>query len=547
MMMVEEQSEDGSTSTKLTPPSESFLDLPCSMDLQQQPDLEAHYKPLGDSDPSTALAPGGAVPLKSTTAITFFVLSVVSTFFQTVAPPLNASVFGAYLHGAVPTVAQFASLQAIAWTLRVLFAFLSDAIQVGGYRRKLWLLVGWIVCVASVGCIAFSDFGAPFCDPKEYPSCWNPKANTTKTAYDVSAPSRVAWYRAPTFFAMLGVVLVQANLDGVLVEIAQREPISVRGTFQTLTYFISGIGGVLARFFMLFCLSAKRYGGGYDWSAGPNAPFYIAFGLGLVAIVLTISVFRDTHNPIQGLPNWCRQLWTLLQTRALYQLLSFRLLTSVFQSPTGPSVMTWVTNLDLAWANVIPRIPYVPTMIITLKKGMGWNWRKAVFITTLGSIIVTSIATFFVIYDVCRNDYFYIIVIAPASIALGMNTLMPGWAMVEVATPGHEATTAAIYATIKDLVVPITARWRAYMAESFPANLALLNDNHTQNQVGYNWIVCLSIQVAGLAFIVLLPAQRKPLLEMKARGELSVLAAVVVVVAYFALLVFAWQQNLKDY
>ncbi|KDO22972.1 hypothetical protein SPRG_11819 [Saprolegnia parasitica CBS 223.65] len=516
------------------------------MDLPQQADLEAHYKPLGDGDPSTALAPGGAVPLKSRTAITFFVLSVVATFFQTVAPPLNASVFGAYLHGAAPTVAQLASLQAIARTLRVLFAILSDATEVGGYRRKLWLLVGWLVCVASVGCIAFSDFGAPFCDPKDYPSCWNPTANTTKAAYDFTAPGRVAWYRAPTLFAMLGVVVVQANLDGVLVEIAQREPVSVRGTFQTITYFISGIGGVLARFFMLFCLSAKRYGGGYDWSASPNAPFCIAFGLGLLAILLTMCVFRDTHNPSQGLLN-CRSLWTLLQTRAVYQLFAFCLLTSIFQSPTGPAVVAWVTNLDLAWANVIPRIPYVPTMIITLKKGMGWNWRKAVFITTLGGIGVTAIATFFVIYDVCRNDYFYIIVIAPASIALGMNTLMPGWAMVEVATLGHEATTAAIFATIKDLVVPITTRWRTYMAESFPANLALLDDNHTQNQVGYNWIVCLSIQVMGLVFIVLLPTQRKPLLEMKARGELSVMAALLVVLVYVALFVFDWQQNLKDY
>ncbi|OQR94049.1 transmembrane protein [Achlya hypogyna] len=517
------------------------------LDMKRAKDADTAFKPHVDMDAATAIAPGGPVALKSRPAIVYNVLAIVATFLQNTLPPLNNYIFATYLHGSPLSVAQLASLQSIAWTLRVTFAVASDFVEFRGYRRKLWLILGWVIVLASVGSMAFSSFGAPFCDPKDYPRCRTSMANTSTAAYDLTAPSRVAWYRVPTLFATLGMAMVQASLDGVLVEFAHREPVAIRGHFQIFACFLSGIGGLLSRVFLQFCVNGKRYGGTYDWSAGPNAPYAIAFGMSIVALVVTVCLFHDTLNHVKDFPSWLRELGTLLSNRAVYQLLAFRLLTSVFQSPTGTPILIWVTNLDLGWVNVVTRVPFVPTMIITLKKGMGWNWRIAVFVTTAAGIVLTAIPTLFVIWDVCRNAYFYSILIALTAASLAMNTIMPAWAMVEVAGVGHEATTFAFYATIKDLVVPITACWKKFMTDSFPANIALKNDPYTRNQIGYTWIVCLAIQVVGLVFIALLPTHRKPLIAMVVQNDKSRVAAALVGIVYVGLVAFVWQQAIHNY
>ncbi|KDO22971.1 hypothetical protein SPRG_11818 [Saprolegnia parasitica CBS 223.65] len=509
---------------------------------------EASFKPFssGDDDPSTALAPGEPIAMKSRPAIVFFVQMFMANLLQILLPPLNTYIYGSYLHGSAAHVAQIASLQAGAWTLRVFFGVLIDIVPVFGYRRKFWLVAGWLLTIGALLSMACRSFGDPYCDPKDHPGCATAR-NPNGSLYNLDAPNSVPWFRAPIFFQTLGVMIVQATLDGVLIEYAQRDPISTRGIFQGFTYFFQGIGAVWGRLFLQLFLNGRRYGGYYDWSAGPNTPYFVAIFFSLCAFVPATTLFRDTKNHIKSVPAWFGQLWQLLQNRAVYQLLAFRFLTNLFQSPTGPTVVTWVKHLDLGWANVIPRVPYIPTIILTTKKGRAWNWQKALFIATLVGILLTAFPVLFVVWDVCRNDYFYIILFALAIVSTGMNTLIPGWALVEVAGVGHEATIAAIFATIKDLNVPITTRWRTYMAESFPANLALLDDNHTQNQVGYNWLICLGIQVAGLAFIFLIPSHRQPLLAMKQASKGSIIGGALVIAGYIALFVVDWQQSFKDY
>ncbi|OQR87554.1 transmembrane protein, partial [Thraustotheca clavata] len=304
------------------------------------------------SDPSTAIAPGELVTLGSRDAIVFYIMSISASFLFWMLPALNTYLFTVYLHGSTQHVSQFMWLQWMAWSTRVAFAVVSDYVNIFGYRRKFWLVLGWIIAIASVGTMAFKDIGSPFCDPQKYPTCFNPKANTTLKAYDFVAPDRVAWYRTPTFFVHLGAAIVQASLDGVMVEYCHREPLSIRGRFQAFTNFIAGLGILYSRFFGLFGMSAPRYGGDYDYSAGPRVAYIIGFCLSAISLVLAVTLFKDTKNHIKSFSEWINKLWLLLQNRAVIQVLAFRFLFSLFQSASGIPVITWVTNVSLSWSNV---------------------------------------------------------------------------------------------------------------------------------------------------------------------------------------------------
>ncbi|OQR83947.1 Folate-Biopterin Transporter (FBT) Family [Achlya hypogyna] len=498
-------------------------------------------------DPSTALAPGGALALNSRDAIVFYIQGIAASFLQWALPPMNTFLFAVYLHGSPHLVQQFTWLQWLGWVPRILFAMLSDSVTVFGYRRKFWLVLGWVIALASVGPMAFTSVGDPYCDPQVYPTCLNPKANTTRTAYNLDAPNQVAWYRTPTFFVHLGVAMVQATVDGVMVEYCQREPLATRGRLQAFTYFISGLGILYARFFGLFGLNAPRYGGTYDYSAGPNVAYIIGFALGAIALVLAVCCFRDTLNHIKSLQEWTKKLWLTLQNRAVYQLFAFRVLYSIFQSAAGTPYITWVTGVSVGWSNVMGRILYVPTLIQIMRRGLHWNWRFCVGVASVASILITTFVTFFVIYDVCRNTYFYYVGTALTAIALAVTTLMPGWVMVEIAGMGHEATIAALYGTMKDLSLPVAARWKQFMMDSFPANLALKDDRHTRNQVAATQAICLAIQLVGVVFVVFLPTHRLPTLHLLRQNDFSRIASLVVVIAYFGLIVFLLEQSLVNY
>ncbi|OQS01986.1 hypothetical protein THRCLA_05602 [Thraustotheca clavata] len=186
-------------------------------------------------------------------------------------------------------------------------------------------------------------------------------------------------------------------------------------------------------------------------------------------------------------------------------------------------------------------------MIQIMRRGLHWNWRTSVALTAVLAVLATSIANFFVIWDVCRNNAFYTILIMLTAIPMAFNTLMPGWAMVEVAGIGHEATIAAFYGTIRDLVTPIATRWHTYMMTSFPADLKLKDDTHTRYQVTYSQIICLSLQLLSVVFVVLLPTQRLPLLHMLQRNELSKVGGIGVIVVYVGLLAVLYEQSLIDY
>ncbi|OQR83939.1 transmembrane protein [Achlya hypogyna] len=516
--------------------------------------LDIHDSSEEDSVDSEALAPGDRIGVLSRPALVLYFQSIVSTFMQNVLPPLKLYVFMAYLHSSSENYNQLLALENLAWTCRVFFAVLSDFVPVFGRRRQFWLCLGWVLTCVSLAVMGFSKFGAPFCDPEEYPKCWNPMGKTPKEAYDPTAPSRVAWYRAPTFFATFGVVLVAANVDGLMVEYAQKEPIATRGQIQAIVYALTGTGGLMARFFFQILLNGKRYGGNYDFSVGASVPYLLSLGMCVAALAVALAFLRDTPRPFVPFGAWCSGLWALLQNRAVFQLLAFRFFYYLFNNVYGNPIVAfqvppvrWVTNLDLGWINITPRLLFVPATAYVGRNGLQWNWRTVAVSATALNIALTAFATFFVIYDVCRNAWFYTAVMVLTGIPVAINYIIQGFVMVEFAGVGYEAVIAGLWATLKDINVPIALKWHNFVTDQFPVkSMLLLDDDHTRNQVAATHGISFAIQVVGLAWFVLVPGQK---LAMRALKQMSPsrLGGALIIVGYLAQIIFSWQQNIDAY
>ncbi|KDO22968.1 hypothetical protein SPRG_21056 [Saprolegnia parasitica CBS 223.65] len=492
-----------------------------------------------ESDASTALAPGPVIETMSKPAFALYLQSGLVVLMQNLLPPLKTYVFANYLHGSSAHIAQLTALENLAWTLRVFFAILSDAVPVFGYKRKFWMGVGWLVTLASLCVMAFSDFGAPYCDPNDYPGCWHPNANITSGAFDLAAPSRVSWYRIPTFFATLGVVIVAASADGLLVEYSQREPIVTRGQIMVMTYATTGSGGLNARFFNQFFLNGERYGGTYSFSAGPNVAYYFAISMALLGLGLVVGMFHDTKPALvkqessSSSQRWSSGLWKLLHNRGIAQLLAFRFAFNLFSMISGAPILSWVTNLDMGWINITPRLLFISATMYYGRFALQWNWRRVLAFWTFSNIVLMALATFFVICDVSRNAYLYSVLLVLTGVPVAIINLIM-------------AVIAGLWASIRDLNVPIANKVRSWLLDGFPATMSLKDDAETKHHVAYMHLIAFAIQLIGLVWIVLLPSQKIPLAMMKQRGG-ATSVGVLVALGYVALMAFSWQQNVHSY
>ncbi|EQC26300.1 hypothetical protein SDRG_15887 [Saprolegnia diclina VS20] len=352
--------------------------------------------------------------------------------------------------------------------------------------------------------------------------------------------------------ATLGVVIVAASADGLLIEYSQREPIVTRGQIMVMTYATTGSGGLNARFFNQFFLNGKRYGGTYDFSAGPNVAYYFAISMALLGLGLVIGMFHDTKPTLtkqessSSSQRWSSGLWKLLHNRGIAQLLAFRFAFNLFSMISGSPILSWVTHLDMGWINITPRLLFISATMYYGRFALQWNWRRVLAVSTFSNIVLMALATFFVVCDVSRNAYLYSVLLVLTGIPVAVINLIMGFLMVEMAGVGYEAVMAGLWASIRDLNVPIANKVRSWLLDGFPATMSLKNDAETKHRVAYMHLIAFAIQFIGLVWIILLPSQKIPLALMKQRGG-ATLFGVLVVLGYVALMAFSWQQNLELY
>ena len=211
-----------------------------------------------------ALRPGGAPDLLSKDSIGLLaqyaaVGLIYGSFPSTVYPFLSF-----YLKMDSYQVKAAETLVLLPWSLKTFIGIVSDAFPIRGYRRRPYMVFGWGMCLfflIVMGCLPVSD---PFYlrpsdlgkDPEKVPSIW----------LNEDAPGSGAKYIMLMMMAALGYLIADVAADGMVVEFAQREPDNIRGTTQSMIYFVRTCFAIIARLFIGTTMNGKEYGGQFDFS-----------------------------------------------------------------------------------------------------------------------------------------------------------------------------------------------------------------------------------------------------------------------------------------
>mmetsp|Transcript_2587 Transcript_2587/g.3934 ORF Transcript_2587/g.3934 Transcript_2587/m.3934 type:complete len:687 (-) Transcript_2587:17-2077(-) len=427
------------------------------------------------------------------------------------------------------------------WSYKIVFGFLSDCFPIFGYKRKPYIVIGWLFCAAVLIALA-------------------------REGNDVDPRHLVIMFA----LANLGYVWADVASDGFMVWIAHREPIEKRGKMQTFVYSVSKLGQIVVNLLILVGFSGPEMNcpgyqpdptipcsnniyvikrvdpdlyanNPYSWcyEMCDDATFEFDLSIPEFAISICFVIFaslplylRLKEDKVQAEPRleFLAKFWSQLKRKAAWQVILYGMIShitfGVSNAAKMPANYVWLDLHTFQYQIMVifEKFFFFVGLNLVRKYALNVSWRKLVLAGS-SLVLVFNSLYFIIIFDIWRNSWFYIFTDVSALFMYTLNFLSTHACMVEVAEPGYEAITYSLITTATNAVSPLSAVVSYQLLAFFP----LLNDQESiatdtpqvRSQFATLQALVMLINISSLLSLPLLPRQKKETRELVAKGEKS--------------------------
>jgi len=426
------------------------------------------------------------------------------------------------------------------WSYKIFFGFLSDCFPIFGYKRKPYMIIGWIFCALVLVLLA-----------KE--------GNDVKPRHLVIMLS----------LANLGYVWADTAADGAMVMIAHKEPIERRGKTQTFCYSMMKLGQIVVNVVLLFGMRGPEMNcAGYesdldaecstddevltrvdstliesyptDWCHQKCSKAMFSWDLSIPTFALNICFVIAASIPmyiclkedkVKASPTgeFMSKFWVQIQRRACWQVILYGVLSHITigvhnaAKPGANYVWLSLSTFQQQLMLILEKLAFFISLNLIRRYALNVSWRKMVL---CGSclVLVFNCAYFLIIFDIYRSSLFYMFTDVSTSFMYTLNVFVSLACMVEVAEPNYEAITYQLLAFFpslndQDSVAKDTTQVRTEMA-TLQCLVILLN-------------------LSSLLTLPLLPRQKKDTRELVAKGERSAAWGKFVIISVTTFLVYS--------
>ena len=310
------------------------------------------------------------------------------------------------------------------WSYKIIFGFLSDCFPIAGFKRKPYIVLGWLFCMVVLVCLALEG--------------------------DEIHPRHLVVMLA---IANMGYVWADVAADGFMVWVAHREPIEERGKMQTLVYSMNKLGQIVINILILFgfsgpimncpgyeedpdvpcttnelvlnrvdanLLASDPYGWCHELCHGAtfNWDLKIPELAVFICFVITASMplyLRLKEDKVDAEPRgeFVMKFWSQLQRRAAWQVILYGMIShitfGVMNAAKMPANYVW---LDLHTFQhqlmvIFEKVVFFIGLNMVRKYALNISWRKLVLVGSLLVLVFNSLY-FLIIFDIWRDAWFYI-------------------------------------------------------------------------------------------------------------------------------------------
>ncbi|KAJ8555032.1 hypothetical protein ON010_g9449 [Phytophthora cinnamomi] len=447
-------------------------------------------------------------------------------------------------------------LLSLPWSFKVVIGVASDCFPIFHSRRRAYMVLGWLVCSAMLLILVFVNQEPPFyMDPTLRGKDLSGMAHSQLGGrVNWGAPSSGSLYIVLMMLASLGYMIADVASDGLVVEFAQREPESIRGNIQSTVYLVRSVAMILSALLVGFGLNGEDYGGSFSWSFSMSHLMLIFSLLSLVAIPAALWLIQEP--PLGGdapsFSAYMSGLWALVQNSAMVQVLAYRFFSGIFDGFTitasDPIQRYWarVRPLNESLFSVLGLVVFSVALYMTKRIGLGWNWRLVVAWTTVSAIVLDAIVGMLTIWDVVRSQWFWLGTPILEELPQAMNFLVSTFVVVELAELGNEAAVYGLLTTVSNLSSPFASCISKNVNALFDVGVTdiIRDSTHVRWQVTWTFVIAYIMKLLSLAWLPLLPRQKRETQELKRQARSWFWGGVATVAIFSFALVWSVSTNL---
>ena len=477
-----------------------------------------------DAGDEECLAEGGVVdifhPSRAGYLAQYFAVGLMSS-------GLPATIYGffiGYLNVPAYVYATAGVITSIPWSFKFLFGMINDCFPIFGRRRKPYMCIGWAFCCVMLVLLSMQTLPEPYwCrdEDGEYITTVT-SADGKKTAAEPcneEASRQGGHFAFYMMLASLGYVVADVAADGLTVEYARREPTSKRGRTQTTAYLTRTLGQIAAVAVVGIGMNRKEYNGSFDWGLTfSQVMIVLAVPAGLMVPVSWYGI-EETPKPAVGLKPYLKLCGKLLQRKAFFYVMLFQFLSNLIASITttaGGLVKNYwagVQNLQNQLFSLVGSALFAFGLWLVNKYLLNYSWRAMLFSTTVLLNVMDMPFTFLTVYNIVRNQYFYLGETVLYEVPSAANFVVATFIIVEMADEGNEGMVYGLLTTTANLGEPFG---NAISNQLFGLFRPALSDsaNYIEDTGRFRQVVALSFVVSyffsflSLLALPLLPSQK---------------------------------------
>ncbi|TDH66795.1 hypothetical protein CCR75_002432 [Bremia lactucae] len=449
-------------------------------------------------------------------------------FINGVLPATLYPVLQGYLNAEGTTVVSATVLIQLPWSYKLFLGILSDCFPLGGFRRRPYMLLGWLLSCSMLFLLASFPEAAPYYgDPNMHFSSPDEWTEAQRQSINDNAPDAAGKYVLPMMIASFGSLLVEVPADAIVIAYAQCEPMTTRGRLQSWIHSIRMGFNALGALVVAIAFNGIKYGGSFDFSLSfPQVMFALSCLCLPLGPAAWFFVCEDRVRPPQ-FRAYMSSFWQILQKRAVYQVAAYKFLSGFLNSFNIVSS----SNIKLYWVHATPfnssvmaivgTFVYAGTLAIMAQRGLHWNWHVAIAATVIFGVVTDGFMTMLVTWNFIRSQWFWLGVPVIGEVPHAIRFIVNNYIVVELIEKGSEGALFGLLSTANHVSSPfgrtaaklINARFRVWKDD-------ILTDSfETRRDVTITIAICYGLKMVSLMFLPLLPSQRAATQALRCQGR----------------------------
>ncbi|RHY95903.1 hypothetical protein DYB31_016513 [Aphanomyces astaci] len=216
----------------------------------------------------------------------------------------------------------------------------------------------------------------------------------------------------------------------------------------------------------------------------------------------------------------------------------FNLFSAGISSWAGSYIQVYWAHVEPVNSSVAGVLSYFilsSTFFAVGRWGTHWNWRFILVITTLTGSVIDAIAQFLTIYDIVRNQWFYLGIPLTEQFPLGIQFVVSTYVIVELAGDGNEGLMYGLLTTVANLPSVFGSMITNVYSTQLKVTKADIETDtaEVRNDAAYSFLVVYATTIIACCWTVILPPQKAAVKEMLQHGgKYPIIGALIIVVTF---------------